>query len=90
VVVRFLCILTIDASIVLSGWLFCCVGCFIWVLMRYSEFRLSVKMCAGSLGNSYVRICKVWWIADISARSIFCRPISLWGRLILSSGFHMP
>jgi hypothetical protein len=37
VVVRFLSILTMDASIVLSGWLFCCVGCFIWVLMRYSE-----------------------------------------------------
>jgi hypothetical protein len=27
VVVRFLSILTIDASIVLFGWLFCCVGC---------------------------------------------------------------
>jgi hypothetical protein len=39
VVVRFLNIFTIDASIVLSGWLFCCVGCFIWVLMRYSEFN---------------------------------------------------
>ena len=25
---------TIEASIVLSGWLFCCVGCFIWVLIR--------------------------------------------------------
>jgi hypothetical protein len=33
VVVQFLSILTIDASMVLSGWLFCCVGCFIWVLM---------------------------------------------------------
>jgi hypothetical protein len=60
VVVQFLSILTIDASIVLSGWLFCCVGCFIWVLMRYSEFKLSVKMCAGSLGNSCVSIYKVW------------------------------
>jgi hypothetical protein len=29
VAVRFLSILTIDASIVLSRWLFCCVGCFI-------------------------------------------------------------
>jgi hypothetical protein len=43
---------TIDADIVLSGWLFCCVECFIWVLMRYNELRLSVKMCAGSLENS--------------------------------------
>jgi hypothetical protein len=60
VAVWFLSILTIDANIFLSGWLFCCVGCFIWVLMRYREFKLSVKMCAGSLGNSCVRICKVW------------------------------
>jgi hypothetical protein len=60
VAMQFLSILTMDASIVLFGWLFCCVGCFIWVLMRYSEFRLSVKMYAGSLGNSCVRICKVW------------------------------
>jgi hypothetical protein len=41
--------------------LFCCVGCFIWVLMRYMEFKLFVKMCAGSFGNSCVRIYKVWW-----------------------------
>jgi hypothetical protein len=58
--------------------------------MRYSEFKLSMKMYAGSLGNSCVRICKVWWIADISARSIFCSPISLWGRFILSSGYQIP
>jgi hypothetical protein len=88
--VRFLSMLTMDVSIVLSGWLFCCVGCFIWVLIRYSEFRLSVKMCAGLLGNSCVRICRVWCIADILARNIFCRPISLWGRFILRVGFHMP
>jgi hypothetical protein len=49
-----------------------------------------VKICAGSLGNSYVRICRVWCIADISACNIFCSPISLWGRFILSSGFQMP
>jgi hypothetical protein len=60
VVVRFLSILTIDVSIVLSGWLFCCMGCFIWVLMRFREFRLSVKMCAGSLGNYCVRIYRIW------------------------------
>jgi hypothetical protein len=47
VVVRSLSNFTIDVSIFLSGWLFCCVGCFIWMLMRYSEFKLSVKMCAG-------------------------------------------
>jgi hypothetical protein len=43
---------TIKVSIALSGWLFCCVGCFIWVFMRYRELRLSVKICAGSWGNS--------------------------------------
>jgi hypothetical protein len=57
---RFLSILTIDASIVLSRWLFCCVGCLICVFMRYKEFKLSVKMCAGSFGKSCIRICKVW------------------------------
>jgi hypothetical protein len=60
VVVRLLNILTIAANIVLSGWLFCCVGCFICVLMRYREFRLFVKMCTSSLENSCVRICRVW------------------------------
>jgi hypothetical protein len=59
VAVRFLSILVIDASIVLSGWLFCYVGCFIWVLIRYKEFKLSVKMCVGSLGNSCISICRV-------------------------------
>jgi hypothetical protein len=88
--VRFLSIFAIDARITLSGWLFCCVECFIWVLMRYREFKLSVKMCVGSLGNSCISICKVWWIADISARSMFCSPISLWERFILCCRFQMP
>jgi hypothetical protein len=43
---------TIKVNIVLSGWLFCCVGCFIWVFMRYRELRLYVKICANSCGNS--------------------------------------
>jgi hypothetical protein len=68
---------TIKANIVLSGWLFCCVGCFIWVLMRYRELRLSVKICASSWGNSWLRISSVWYMADISALSMFCSPISL-------------
>jgi hypothetical protein len=29
-------------------------------------------------------------MAVISARSIFCRPISLWGMFILNRRFHMP
>ena len=57
---QFLSILTIDASIVLSAWLFCCVGCLICVFMRYKEFKMSVKMCASLLGKSYIRIYKVW------------------------------
>jgi hypothetical protein len=47
-VVRFFSIFTIENSIVLSRWFLCCVGCFIWVFMRYRELRLSVKMCASS------------------------------------------
>jgi hypothetical protein len=87
---RFLSIFAIDAKISLFGWLFCCVGCFIWVLMRYREFMLFVKICAGSLGNSYISICKVWCIAEILAWNMFCSPISLWRRFILCSGFQMP
>ena len=49
-----------------------------------------MKICAGSLGNSCVRICRVWCIADISVLSIFCSLINLWGRFILSIGFQMP
>jgi hypothetical protein len=76
-VVQFFSIFTIETSIVLSRWLFCSVGCFIWVFMRYRELRLSVKMCAGSWGNSWVRVSSVWCMADISAWSMFCRPTSL-------------
>jgi uncharacterized membrane protein YfcA len=50
---------TIMASKVLSGWLFCCVGYFIWVFMRYRELRLSVKICVGSWGNSWLRMSSV-------------------------------
>jgi hypothetical protein len=49
---RFFSIFTIKVSIFLSGWLCCYVGCFIWVFIRYRELRLSVKICAGSSGNS--------------------------------------
>ena len=34
VAVQFLNMFIIDANIFLFGWLFCCIGCFIWVLMR--------------------------------------------------------
>jgi hypothetical protein len=81
---------TIRASIVLSGWLFCCVGCFIWVFMRYRELRLSVKICAGSWGNSWLRMSSVWYMADISALSMFCSPISLLDIFILRSGLQIP
>jgi hypothetical protein len=32
----------------------------------------------------------VWCMADISARSMFCRPISLFDIFILRSGFQIP
>jgi hypothetical protein len=81
---------TIKANMVLSGWLFCCAECFIWVFMRYRELRLSVKICTGSCGNSWLSMSSVWYIADISALSIFCSPISLLDIFILRSGFQMP
>jgi hypothetical protein len=87
---RFFSNFTIKASIVLFGWLFCCVGCFIWVFMRYRELRLSVKIYAGSWGNSWLRMSSVWYMADISARSMFCSPISLLDIFILRSRFQMP
>jgi hypothetical protein len=58
--------------------------------MRYSELRLSVKICASSWGNSWLRISNVWWMANISARRMFCRPINLCNMFILSGGFHIP
>jgi hypothetical protein len=81
---------TIKASIVLSRWLFCSVGCFIWVLMRYRELRLSVKICAGSWGNSWLRMSSVCYMAVISPLNMFCSPISLLDIFILRSGFQMP
>jgi hypothetical protein len=88
--VRFLSSFTINASMVLSRWLFCCVRCFIWVFIRYSELRLSVKMCASSWGSSWSRMSSVWYMADISTLSMFCSPISLFDIFIFRSGFHMP
>ena len=48
--VRLCNISTISASIVLSAWLLCCVGCFICVLITYKQLRQSVNMWAGSCG----------------------------------------
>jgi hypothetical protein len=58
--------------------------------MRYRELRLSVKICAGSWGNSWLRMRSVWYMADISARSMFCSPINLLDIFIFRSGFQMP
>jgi hypothetical protein len=88
--VRFLSNFTINASMILSGWLFCCVGCFIWVFIRYSKLRLSVNMCAGSWGSSWSRMSSIWYMVDISALSMFCSPISLFDIYIFRIGFHMP
>jgi hypothetical protein len=59
------------------------------VFIRYRELRLSVKICAGSWGNSWLRMSSVWYMADISALSMFCSPISLLDMFILRSGFQM-
>jgi hypothetical protein len=65
-------------------------GMFYLVFMRYRELRLSVKICANSWGNSWLRMSSVWYTADISALSMFCSPISLLDIFILRSGFQMP
>ena len=58
--------------------------------MRYRELRLFVKICADSCGNSWLRISSVWYMAHISALSMFCSPISLFDIFILRNGFQMP
>ena len=45
---------TISSKMVLSGWLLCSVGCFIWFFITYRPLRQSVKICAGSFGKSFV------------------------------------
>ena len=62
---------------VLSGWLLCIVGCFIYVLITYNPLRQSVNMCAGSLGFSLLIILRVACIAISSTLKMFCRPGSL-------------
>ena len=47
------------------------MGCLICVLSRYSTFRLSVNMYAGSFGYSVLMILNVLCIAIISARNMF-------------------
>jgi hypothetical protein len=37
-----------------------------------------------------VRVSSVWYMADIFAWSMFCRPTSLFDIFILSNGFQMP
>jgi hypothetical protein len=70
--------------------IFLLCGVFYLGVMRYRELRLSVKICASSWGKSWLRVSSVWYMADISARSIFCSPISLLEMFILRSGFQMP
>jgi hypothetical protein len=74
VCVQDISILTIFSRIILSGWLLWLMGCFIWVFRRYSMFRQSVNMWAGSFWYVVVRSCRVWCMAIISARKIFCSP----------------
>jgi len=66
-----------EASVTWSGWLLCIVGCLICVFSRYSTFRLSVNMYAGSFGYWVLIIRNVLRIAIIYARRIFWWPCSL-------------
>ena len=65
-----------EASVTWSGWLLCSVGCLICVFSRYSTFRLSVNMYAGSFGYWALMIRSVLWMAIIYARRIFWWPCS--------------
>jgi len=44
---------TIFSKIVLSGWLLCSEGCFIWFLIAYRPLRQFVKICVGSFTTSF-------------------------------------
>ena len=70
-------ILIMVSRIILSGWLLCIVGCLIWVFKRYRTLRQSVNIWVGSSRYVVVRSCRVWCMAIISARSMFCSPGSL-------------
>ena len=67
-----LSISTKDASMVLSTWLLCWVGCFICVLITYRQWRQLVNVCAGSLAYSVVIILSVLWMATSSAPMLVC------------------
>ena len=54
---------------------------------RYKTLRQSVKICAGSFRYVVVRRHRVWWIAIISARSIFWSPGSLSAILRFLKGY---
>ena len=62
--------LTIPSQMVLSGWLLCSVGCFIWFFITYRPLRQSVKICAGSFGKSLFIIVRACCMAINFAKNI--------------------
>ena len=63
-------ILTILSSMLLYG-------CLIWVFKSYSTFKQYVNIWVGSSWYVVVRSCRMWCMALIYARSMFCSPGSL-------------
>ena len=53
-------------------------------------FRQSVNMWAGSFWNVVVRSCRVWCMAIIYARRIFCSPGNLFAILRFLKGLYIP
>ena len=70
-------LMSIASRMFWSGWLLCEMGCLIWVFRRYKTLRQSVNIWVGSSWYVVVSRCRVWCMAIISARSIFCSPGSL-------------
>ena len=75
VCVRICSIVTMDSSIVLSGWLLCRVGCLVCVLMRYNTACIANRpsICPSVDGHRIVE----------RAGSFFCR----WGTKLMNKYF---
>ena len=83
--------LIISSKIVLSWWLLCSVGCFIWVFfITYRPLRQFVKICACSFGKSLLITLRAWCMAINSTLKMFCRPSSRIASLIFFSCLYMP
>jgi len=78
----------ISSSISLSGWLFCRMGCFRCVFIRYSKLRLSVNIHVSS--SLFSDICSASRMAVSSSLSMFWSLGSLFDILIFVVLLYMP